>query len=104
MGDIFGDDKALEQREKSYLDKQEELEIAMLQYKEDLAAVAATPEGMRVLRNIIAKGKIYNQDVVLGTNDMYFNEGRRSLALEVLTDLSGAVKPDRLFKIILKQE
>ena len=104
MGDIFGTDKAVEEREKSYLDAQEQLEIAMAQYKEDLAAVASTPEGERLLRNIIAKGNVYNQGVVLGTNDMYFNEGRRALAIELISDLSNAVKPNKLFNIILKQE
>lgn len=103
MGDIFGDTE-VEELEKSYLEQQKMREIAELQYSEDLQVIASTPEGLRVLRNIIAKGKIYNGTPVLGTNDMYFQQGRRSLAIELLEDLTNSLKPNKLFDILISKQ
>lgn len=59
----------------------------------DWKAILSTPHGRRVMWGILAKANIYQLSFNVAEHAMYFNEGRRSLGLDLLFKIN-TVMPD----------
>lgn len=57
------------------------------QYKRDLNAVLSTPEGERVLYEIVSRCGIYQKSFT-GNSETFFREGKRVVGLSVLDDIA----------------
>lgn len=60
--------------------------------KDDLKKLLGTPEGLRFIWRVLELAGIY-RTTFTGNSTSYFNEGKRSLGLEIKTDLL-EVDPD----------
>lgn len=72
-------------------------------YEKALANVARSPDGLIVLRGLVAKAgltrSVFHENAAL----MAFNEGQRNLGLAVLADIS-RVAPEAAIKILLPED
>ena len=57
----------------------------------DLRDVMARPEGRRVMWRVLVSAGIYS-DGFTGDNRTFFNEGRRSIGLQLMAELEAAAK------------
>ncbi|MCD8352194.1 MAG: hypothetical protein LUC93_16440 [Planctomycetaceae bacterium] len=71
--------------------------------RNDLTAIAATPEGQRILASLVhdslALGGVFN-----GDNTDAYQEGRRHVAVELREELKGVLARDTFIKIICPEE
>jgi len=89
------------------VDNKEKLETARkkidleeLQKKEDLRKIVNTPEGVRFFKTFFGYGRLFNPSFVGNTNTTFFNEGKRNLALRVLSDI-GEADAGKLAEILI---
>ena len=61
------------------------------QEQNDLRDVMSRPEGRRVMWRVLVSAGIYT-DCFTGDNTTFFNEGRRSIGLQLMAELEAAAK------------
>lgn len=84
-----------------YAEKRKNVDLARKQYLSDLGTVLKTPEGRRVLQSFLTKGKIFQLSFsAANERQTAFNEGRRSLALELVNDIA-VVDPNTIPEALL---
>lgn len=73
-------------------------------YAEDLRWVMSDKRGRRFMWNLLARTRVYQLSLVMGAVDQTaFNEGKRSVGLEYLADVSG-ICPERYEKMVEEQK
>ncbi len=79
--------RSFSQTKKTLLEKDQERVIRKRKLeKEDLTKVLGTPEGLRFLWRVLEISGIY-RTTFTGNSHSFFNEGRRSVGLEIKADL-----------------
>ena len=88
--------------EKKVKDKEQDLKNKKDQYIEDLKTILDTPAGVRFFKSLFDEGRIFNLSFT-GNSATFFNEGRRSLALQVFNDICIA-RPDKIKDLMIRKE
>jgi hypothetical protein len=95
---LYADDR---ERRKSQTEKTKAARDRAL---DDVARIAATPEGLRFFRRFLALGR-FNEPTFRGNNfgEASFLEGRQSMANQIFTDILAAC-PERLQQLLTEEE
>ncbi len=82
----------------------EKTKAARDQALDDVARIAATPEGQRFFRRFLALGR-FNEPTFRGNNfgEASYLEGRQSMANQIFTDILAAC-PERLQQLLTEEE
>ena len=93
--------------QKDVEDKQTAEDIARGSELRDLRDVLQTEPGKRFLNRLFAKCKMYNTSFT-GNSTTFFNEGKRSVALEIFEDMAELANnreltPETLVSLMLNQ-
>lgn len=70
------------------------------QQLDDLASVASTPQGIRVLKRILTEAHVFHTTYTDDARKSAFLEGHRNLALMLVADIAKAA-PERLGELLL---
>lgn len=90
------DEKLIEEREQKEI-------LKFKQEISDLKFVLSTPQGRRLLWRYLEFAGVYEQSAHASGSWTYFNEGRRSVGLKLLAEIT-AHDPESYFKMILENK
>lgn len=85
-----------DQRRRDKAQENELRELLLERERADLRAVCATPEGRRFVGRLLHAGGLFRQSFD-GGSGTFFNEGRRSFAVEIFSDLEALDPTGELF-------